>query len=160
MQAWGPTVGDLVETGLQIAALDRKQRIVVKVPVTEAGCAAASQLVAAKVRVTVTAVYELSQVMLGTLLQAEYAAPYLGRINDLGRDGRATLAQMQEMTSLTAGPRLLVASIREVEDILVLVQKGLRVFTVSPAIAKALFNVSATLQATADFERAARGDQN
>jgi transaldolase len=159
MQAWGPTVGDLVETGLQIAALDRKQRIVVKVPVTEAGCAAASQLVSAKVRVTVTAVYEVSQVILGTLLQAEYAAPYLGRINDLGRNGRAVLTEMQTMTGLTSGPRLLVASIREVEDILALAHVGLRTFTISPAIAEALFKVSATLQATAEFERAANAER-
>uniref|UniRef100_B8HKG8 Transaldolase n=1 Tax=Cyanothece sp. (strain PCC 7425 / ATCC 29141) TaxID=395961 RepID=B8HKG8_CYAP4 len=154
LQTWGGRVSNLVATGKTLAAID--DRVVVKVPVTRTGTEAAAELIAAGIRVTLTGVYAIHQVLIAAALGAEYAAPYLGRMNDLGGNGRANLIAMQKvLTSLNSPLRLLVASIRELEDIVVLSQEGLNTFTFSPAIAAAFFDVPATVQAEVDFEQAA-----
>lgn len=154
LQAWGETTQSLYLCGKQLAAFD--PRVVVKLPITAAGCAAGRQLIEEGERVTFTAVYRAPQVLIAAVLGAEYAAPYLGRISDSGRDGRAELIAMQRSLDGVGSPlRLLVASIRELEDLSVLAAAGLDTFTFSPAIAQALFEIPETLKAAADFEQAA-----
>ncbi|MFE4108031.1 transaldolase family protein [Almyronema epifaneia] len=154
LQTWRDTVPALVERGQQLAAGDR--RIVVKVPITQLGTLAATKLIQQGIRVTLTAVYAPQQVLMAAALGADYAAPYLGRINDLSGQGRETLVTMQQAIAALLSPtRLLVASIRSIEEVTFLATQGLNTFTLAPAIAAEFFNVAATQQATADFERAA-----
>ena len=154
MQTWGATEEELVATGNSLASID--SRIVVKVPITRVGTAAAARLAAQSVRFTMTAVYDRQQVLIAAALGAEYVAPYLGRINDLGREGREELAAMQRsLDGIQSSTRILTASIRQVEDLAYLSAAGLDTFTFSTAIAQALFDVPSTIQATSDFERAA-----
>ncbi|MDJ0706930.1 MAG: transaldolase family protein [Leptolyngbyaceae cyanobacterium MO_188.B28] len=155
LQTWGDSVEDLVSTGKQLAAID--PRVVVKSPITRLGTTAASQLIAAGVRVTLTAVYSVHQVLIAAALGADYVAPYLGRINDAGGNGRETVTKMQQaLTGVKSPTRLLTASIRDIEDISVLATQGLDTFTFSAKIAAAFFNAPATETATADFARAVR----
>lgn len=159
MQTWGTTVAELVRHGHALAELGHRHndRLLVKVPISRLGTEAASQLIATGARVTFTALYEPAQVLIAAALGAEQAAPYLGRISDRGRDGRAEIEAMQAMVAGLGSPlRLLVASIRQAEDLVALAQSGLTTFTISPAIATALFESEATMAAIADFERAAQ----
>ena len=158
LQTWGGTVDAWVANGKQLAAID--PRIVVKVPVTQGGTAAASQLIRQGVRVTLTGIYEVHQVLIGAALGAEYVAPYLGRINDFGRNGREILAAMQQaLNGVGSNTRILTASIRDIDDIAFLATQGLDTFTFSAKIAAKFFDVAATKLATADFERAANSVQ-
>ena len=155
LQTWGTSVDALVKTGKLLAEID--EHIVVKVPITQVGTEAASQLITQGIRVTLTGVYAVHQVLIAAALGADYAAPYLGRINDLGRNGRDDLVAMQRAIKGVGSPtRILVASIRSVEDIAFLATQGLDTFTFSDAIAQAFFDVTATNQAATDFEQAAR----
>ncbi len=121
-------------------------------------------LIGAGVAVTFTACYEPAQVLLAAALGADYIAPYLGRITDLGRDGHAELTRMQRIVEGVAQPvqagaalRLLVASLRSAEDLARLAAEGLDTFTISPAIAAELFAVEPTLAAADQFELDALG---
>ena len=155
LQAWGDSAAKLQKVGQALGSIDG--RIVVKLPATQMGTTAAKALIQAGMPVTLTAVYAVHQVLIAAAIGASYAAPYLGRINDLGRDGRADLALMQQvLDGVGSQTRLLTASVREIEDIAVLAAQGVDTFTFSEAIAQALFDVPATLKATADFERAAQ----
>lgn len=155
LQTWGTTVDSLVKTGKLLAAID--ERIVIKVPITKIGTEAASKLIAEGIRITLTGVYAIHQVLIAAALGADYAAPYLGRINDLGRNGREDLVAMQQaITGVGSSTRILVASIRSVDDIAFLATQGLDTFTFSPVLAAAFFEVTATNQAATDFEQAAR----
>ncbi|HEY9608368.1 transaldolase family protein [Allocoleopsis sp.] len=155
LQSWGTSIDRLMKTGELLAAIDK--RVVVKVPITKVGTEAAYRLMAQGIRITLTGVYAVHQVLIAAALGADYAAPYLGRINDLGRNGRDDLVAMQrEIAGVGSATRILVASIRSVDDIAFLATQGLDTFTFSPAIAEAFFNVTATNQAAADFEQAAR----
>ena len=102
--------------------------------------------------------------LLAAALGADYIAPYLGRITDLGRDGHAELTRMQRIVE-GIGPsagarsplRLLVASLRTPDDLARQAAEGLDTFTISPAIAAELFAVEPTLAAADQFERDALG---
>ena len=155
MQVWGTSAEAMVAVGQQLAAIDA--RIAVKVPITRVGCVCAQQLIAEGVRVTLTGVYAAYQVLTAITLGADYAAPYLGRMNEAGRDGFDEIVTMHRMTQELGSPlKLLVASLRQVEDVGKLAQYGVNTFTIAPAIATALFGDPLTAQAAADFERAAR----
>ena len=151
MQTWGDTKQRLIATGQSLSAID--PRIVVKVPITQLGTEAAAAMIADNIRITMTAVYEVPQILIAAALNAEYAAPYLGRINDTGRNGREALAQMQQaLNGVQSSTRILTASIRDVNDLAYLATQGLDTFTFSPSIAEALFSSEQTAAATAAFE--------
>jgi len=156
LQTWGTDTQSLVQRGEAIAAID--PRVVVKVPITLMGTEAATQLLQQGIRVTLTGVYAVHQALIAAAIRAHFAAPYLGRITDLGQDGRQQIAVMQQgLQGVNSLTKLLVASIRSIDDITHLATYGLDTFTLSPTIAKQLFQVEATDKAALAFEKAAQG---
>jgi transaldolase len=154
LQAWGGTVAAYMETGAALAAID--PRVVVKIPIVADGVAAATKLICQGHRITLTGVYTVPQVLIAAAIGAEYAAPYLGRIHDTGQHGCTEVTAMQRsLDGICSSTRLLVASIRRVEDIATLTAQGLNTFTISSAVMEQFFNVPATLKATEAFEQAA-----
>ena len=152
LQAWGGDTVGYLACGQALAAL-APDVVTVKLPVTRAGAAAARVLIAADVPVTFTACYEVHQVLIAAALGAAYIAPYLGRIGDQGRDGHRELVAMQRsLDGLGSSVRLLVASLRQPGDLGHLAAEGLSTFTISPAIAKALFGSEATATDALRFE--------
>jgi transaldolase len=155
LQAWGGTLDAYRQSAEALASLD--PRVVVKIPITKMGVTVAAQVIPQGMRVTLTGVDAVPQVLLAAAIGAEYAAPYLGRIHESGRNGCEELGAMQRsLSGVGSSTRLLVASIRRVEDIATLAAQGLNTFTCSSAIAAQFFDVSATLKATEEFERAAQ----
>jgi transaldolase len=159
LQAWGGDAEALTTCGDRLAAL-APGRVLVKLPITRAGAEAARHLIQAGVPVTFTACYAVPQVLVAAALGARYIAPYLGRIGDLGRDGHADLIAMQQaLDGVGATTRLLVASLRQSDDLARLASAGLGHFTISPAIAEGLFGSEATAEAAEQFERDAVFDR-
>jgi transaldolase len=151
LQAWGAEAGSLVDCGQRLAALD-PALVRVKLPIDRAGADAGRQLVAAGVPVTFTAAYEASQVLIAAALGATDLAPYLGRIQDQGRDGLAELTAMQRcLDGLGCSLQLLVASLRQPQDLVALAAVGVDSFTLSPLLADRLFACAATEEAAAVF---------
>lgn len=158
LQTWGQKVEDLVFNGKALA--DIGDRITIKVPLTEAGVQATQTLRQAKISVTLTAAYAHHQAIIADAATAHYVAPYLGRMNDLGLNGLEQVSNMhRSLTALKSETRVLVASIRTVNDITALTLNGLDTFTVSPAIAQSLFDVPPTQKAATEFQRAAQNMQ-
>ncbi len=154
LQTWGEGADAMAERGLRLAELSALLPVAVKVPATAAGFAAAGRLRDAGATVTLTAVYAEGQVLAAAGLGAAYAAPYLGRLEDAGRDGRAILLRMQELAA-RGGLRLLAASLRSAERVVDLAAAGLDTFTFGPEVAAALIDEPLTAAAAADFQRAA-----
>ena len=155
LQVWGTDADTMTAIGRQLAAID--DRVAVKVPITRQGSLCAQHLIAEGISVTLTGVYAAYQTLTAIALGADYAAPYLGRMNEAGRDGHTEILTMHNMARCLGSPlKLLVASLRRVEDVAALAQHGVNTFTVAPAIAEALFGDPLTAQAAADFEAAAR----
>lgn len=127
--------------------------LVVKLPATRDGYAAAAPLAADGVGVTVTAVVEAEQVLWAALAGARYAAPYLGRMDEGGRDGLAVVRAMQDVASAYGGGRLrlLVASIRSPDAFRDLMSLGVGAATVPVALFERLTKHDATLAAERAF---------
>jgi transaldolase len=155
LQAWGEDADRLVACGRKLATL--APQVAVKVPATEAGLVAARRLIDEDIPVTLTAVYNAGQVLAAAALGCAYAAPYLGRLDDLGRDGTAEVIAMQEMLQNTAAAtRLLAASLRSWDKVVELAYEGLDTFTFAPGVAEGLVDDPDTEDAAEAFEAAAR----
>ena len=155
VQTWGASSDEMWKNGIGLAKYD-PDVIVVKVPATFEGIKAANALVADGIRVTLTASYASHQAVLAAAVGANYCAPYLGRMNDAGRDGFGTIVEMQKtVDKLDSDMRILVASVRNVGDIAKLAAQGCDTFTISAKIAEDMFADPLTTQAAIDFEAAA-----
>ncbi len=157
MQTWGRSPEQMVETGEHLAELAEPDlHVVVKVPATAEGFQVARTLIDCGRSVTLTAVYTPGQVMAAAGLRASYAAPYLGRLDDAGQDGAATVLTMYDiLTGTGSRTRLLTASLRTAEQVVDLAAKGLDTFTFGPGVADQLLVSDLTAAADADFQRAA-----
>ena len=154
MQTWGMSVDAMVRTGRLLADMD--PCVVVKVPATRNGTAAATKLLADGARITMTCVFAVHQALTAAALGANYVAPYLGRMTDQGQNGIQAVAQMQaSVNKVGSSLRVLAASIREVKDVTALAGYGVNTFTLSTVIASQWFSVDATDQAAEVFEQAA-----
>ncbi len=156
VQTWGRTRERYVEHGRALASLS--PRVVVKAPATVEGMAAAAALRSEGVRITMTAVYSAAQALAASALGADYAAPYLGRMNDAGRDGFGAIATMAKAARAHGScTRILVASLRDPGDIVRLAAEGLDTFTFGPKLAAGLFADEYAREAVEAFEAAAEG---
>jgi TalC/MipB family fructose-6-phosphate aldolase len=154
-QAWGEDADTLVERGQRLRELGPE--VVAKVPASRAGAAACARLAAHGVPTLLTAVYAPGQVLVAAAAGATYIAPYLGRLNDAGRDGIAEVTAMQEVLAATgASTKILLASIRDVPSMVALARRGIDCFTIGPPVAEAFFAEHLTAAAVAAFEDAAR----
>lgn len=156
LQAWGSTSAEFLACGRALAAL-APGMVVVKLPLIEQGLQAASTLVQADERVTLTACFGVSQALVAAALQTTYVAPYLGRISTGGADGIAEVSAMQRcLAGVGSRTRLLVASLRSVEDLIRLAPCGIDTYTLAPNLIRQLWANRATDAAVAQFERDAK----
>lgn len=154
LQVWGEDTESMLSIGREIAAID--YRVSVKVPIIREGVLCARQLIEEGHRVTLTAVHSASQLLTAIALGADYAAPYLGRMNDAGLNGLDELLAMQQMVRHMGSPtRILAASIRQLSDLTTLARHGLNTFTLLPKLVDDLLENPLTIQAAADFNEKA-----
>ena len=155
LQAWGETADQLVACGRKLA--DLAPEVAVKVPATADGLTAARRLLGEDITVTLTAVYNPGQVLAAAALGCAYAAPYLGRLDDLGRDGTAEVVAMQELLQNTESvTRLLTASLRSWDKVVELAWEGCDTFTFGAAVAEGMVDDPDTEDAAEAFAAAAQ----
>src|SRR5574337_741532 len=122
--------------------------VVVKIPATSTGFRAASIVAQEGVRLTITAVYAVRQVVLADTVGAQYAAVYFGRLRDAGSDATALLRGMLDtVRAQRLTTQLLVASVRSADDVETLAQLGAPAVTLPPPILFALPDHTSTAQA-------------
>jgi transaldolase len=151
LQTYAPDTRGMIDDGAMLARLD-PARVVVKIPATGAGYAAAAVLHAAGVRVTLTAVYTVRQVILAGSVGAAYIAVYLGRSRDAGLDAFGLVGQMQRVLDAQRLPvEILAASVRDPAEVETLAALGVATVTLPPAVLAALLDSPATAEAAAAF---------
>jgi transaldolase len=129
-QACGDSVEEMLEQALHVVEANTPEmRTVVKLPCTETGLAVAHSLrtspAHARSLITITGIYAAHQVLVAQSVGANYAAPYLGRMNDVYKQSAGvpeggfqhvtTMARMLQATG--SSMRLLVASLRDAHDL-------------------------------------------
>ena len=132
-------------------------RTVVKVPLTEGAIRQVGAIKALGGPILLTAAYDAKQMFVAAALGVDYIAPYFGRMLEKGLPAYEALAQMRAIgQSMERAPRILVASLRDTDQMARLAGAGQDCFTIAPKIARALLNDANTEDATAEFEVAAR----
>lgn len=130
-------------------------RTVVKIPMTEKALRTVPTIKALGGAILLTAVYDPKQVIVAKALNADFAAPYFGRMLEAGLPALDHVTQMQAIAG--GQPRILVASLRNSDQIVALATRGLDCFTLAPDLARSLLSDPMTDQAAAVFEEAALG---
>lgn len=134
------------------------ENTLVKIPCVPEGFQAMKILVKEGVRVTGTAVYTPMQAYLAARCGAEYAAPYINRIDNMGFDGIAVAKEIQDIfTNNGLSTQILAASFKNSRQVLELCRYGVGASTVSPDVIRSFVNSPAIAAAVdafaADFER-------
>ena len=125
--------------------------VFVKIPAVAAGLAVVNRIDCPD-RVTLTAIYSASQIMVAESLGVAYAAPYYARLHEAS--GNADPA-FQTMRQVEQNTRVLVASLRSSEQIEHLAHMGFRTFAIPGQLALEWTENPFSLRAVSEFEDAA-----
>ena len=135
------------------------KNVAVKVPLTPDGLKTCKVLSDSGTRVNVTLCFSAGQAILAAKAGAAFVSPFVGRLDDLSRDG---MGLIEEICTIYANydefdTEVLVASVRGPNHVIEAARIGADVVTLPPAVLRQLFNHPLTdsgLQAfLADWEK-------
>ena len=120
---------------------DIAKNVAVKVPLTEAGLHTCRTLANEKTQVNVTLCFSANQALLAAKAGAAYVSPFVGRVDDMGQDGMAVIADIVQIyrNYPHLKTEVLVASIRHPMHLLTSAKLGAQVATLPPAVIRQLF---------------------
>jgi transaldolase len=111
------------------------ENVVVKCPMTAEGLKACKTLTAEGIPVNITLVFSPNQAILAAKAGAKYVSPFIGRLDDVGKDGMNLIKQIKQIYSnYNFGTQILVASIRHPMHIVDAATIGADVVTLPPAV--------------------------
>ena len=136
----------------------------VKIPTTKEGLKAIKNLKKEGFKVTATAVYTSIQAYLAAEAGADYVAPYLNRIDNLGYDGIQTACDIHDIFENNGyQTKVLAASFKNTQQVLELAKYGVGAATVAPDVIRNFVNNVAVDSAVDAFVKdfnATYGDRN
>lgn len=125
-----------------------------KIPCIPEGFKAMKQLKAEGLRFIGTAIYTPMQGFLAAKCGAEYVAPYVNRIDNMGFDGIQVSRDIHDaITRNGLDSGLLAASFKNSQQVLELVKYGVKAVTVAPDVIEALVRNAAIDAAVDQFTR-------
>ena len=127
--------------------------VAVKVPLTPDGLKTCRVLADEGTKVNVTLCFSPAQALLAAKAKASFISPFVGRLDDIGQDGMALIADIVQIyrnyTDFTT--EVLVASIRHPIHVIESAKLGADVATLPPAVIRQLFNHPLTDKGLAAF---------
>jgi transaldolase len=128
----------MTEEGRRLA--DVASNVAVKVPLTWDGLKACRALSQAGTMVNVTLCFSANQALLAAKAGATYISPFVGRLDDIGQDGMALVADIIEIYDNydDIDTQVLVASVRGPGHVLQAAKLGADVCTLPPAVMRQL----------------------
>ena len=152
-QVISDTAEGMVEEGRKIVKLLGKNTYV-KVPTTPEGLKAMKLLSKEGYLITATAIYTSMQAYLAAKAGADYAAPYVNRIDNLGADGIETTKAIQDIFDNNGfKTKVLAASFKNSHQVKALCEYGVGASTVAPDVIEGLIKNASVTAAVADFTR-------
>lgn len=109
--------------------------VVVKCPMTSEGLKACKALTAEGIPVNVTLIFSPNQAILAAKAGAKYASPFIGRLDDVGKDGMNLIREIKQIFSnYNFKTQILVASVRHPMHVVDAAKIGADVVTLPPAV--------------------------
>ena len=109
--------------------------VVVKVPMTADGLRACKALTAEGIPVNVTLIFSPNQAILAAKAGAKYVSPFIGRLDDVGKDGMNLIREIKQIfPNYNFKTQILVASIRHPMHVVDAAKIGAEVVTLPPEV--------------------------
>ena len=116
-------------------------QVVVKVPLTPAGIAATRACSEEGIATNVTLCFSANQALLAAKAGATYISPFVGRLDDIGREGMALIEDIVRIyDNYGYDTQVLVASVRHPQHVLEAARLGAHVCTMPFKVIRQLFN--------------------
>lgn len=141
----------MLEEGRRLARL--ADNVAVKVPLTPDGLKTCRALADDGVAVNVTLCFSASQAILAAKAGAAFVSPFIGRLDDVSRDGMGLIADIRRIYDNYPDfeTRILVASIRSPNHVAEAAKIGADAATIPPAVIRRLFDHPLTDKGLASF---------
>ena len=133
------------------------QRICIKVPFSEIGLRVLNRLAKRNIKTNVTCLMALNQAYLAALAGATYVSLFSGRVRDLGYDPKPIIASTRAVLDREGlKSKIIVGSIRHMNDVNEAIEAGAHVPTVTPPILRKMVWHPRTIETIAEFNNAWR----
>ncbi len=144
----------IVAEAREIASWRSGENVYAKIPVTPEGLRAIKAVKAEGIGVLATAIYSSAQGFLAAKNGADYLAPYVNRMDNLG-DGVGQVLELQAMLEADGSEtKIVAASFKNVRQVTDLIAGGIAAVTVPPDVVRAMVAHPGTAPAVAAFEDA------
>lgn len=153
VQVTADKAGDMVTQARAIHAYFGAN-VVVKLPATAAGYEACKTCKAEGIATCITVVHSTLQGLMAAKAGADYVAPYVSHIDNIGADGIKCVEEMVTLFENYGYPtKVLGASFRTADQILRLALVGCHAVTITPDMARMLIKHPSTDESLAGFDR-------
>lgn len=123
----------MVREGNDLAALG--PNVVVKCPMTGEGLKAVRKLHKEGIKTNVTLIFSANQALLAAKAGADYASPFIGRLDDAGHEGMTIIDEILKIyRNYNFDTQVLVASIRHPVHVVEAAKLGAHVATMPPDV--------------------------
>lgn len=129
----------MVSEGRQHAAI--AENVVVKIPMGREGLKATKQLASQGIPVNMTLIFSAAQALLAAKAGAKYVSPFIGRLDDIGQEGMALIAEIAEIfDNYDFDCEILTASVRHPQHVLQAAKIGAEIATVPFDVIEKMIN--------------------
>ena len=143
----GPVSAEVTATELEAMLAEGRalakvaENIVIKVPLTPDGLKACKTFADESIKVNVTLCFSAAQALLAAKAGATYVSPFVGRLDDIGHDGMALIAEIVEIFDSypSIETEVLVASVRNPSHVVEAAKMGAQVATIPPAVLRQMY---------------------
>ena len=139
---------------MQVIAEDAPGMLAEKIPVTVEGMKAIKAAKADGLCVLATAIYSADQAFLAAMNGADYLAPYVNRMENLGDGVGQVLDLLQMLAGSGLDAKVIAASFKNVYQVHQLIAAGIQAVTLPPDIAWAMVKHPSTQIAVGEFNDA------
>ena len=151
VQVVSKTAEAMVEEGRKIERI-LGNNTYIKIPTVPEGLRAMQILSAEGYHITATAMYTPMQAYLAAKAGAEYAAPYVNRIDNLGNDGVYTTKKMQDIYMRNGlSTKILAAGFKNSQQVQELCEYGVSCVTVASDVIENFIKNACVTSAVEDF---------
>lgn len=141
---------DMIKEGLEISKIAKN--VVIKLPMTPEGLKATKALSSEGIKVNVTLIFQPLQALLAAKAGATYVSPFIGRLDDISKEGMGIISDIVQIFDNYAFPaEVLVASVRHPPHVLDAALIGADVITMPFKVLKMLTNHPLTDKGLAQF---------
>lgn len=142
----GPVSAEVVRRDVEGMVAEARElaawasNVVVKIPIDEEGVAATARLSRLGVKTNLTLCFSTNQALLAAQVGATYVSPFVGRLDDVGQDGMALVAEIVDIyRRYGIATQVIAASIRHPEHCVQAAKAGANIATVPFRVLRQMF---------------------